>query len=88
MNCRYCGINLDDGDIFEELAKANIYDEAELLRVAHSLGWTKENKKRFSKCVVVEQYSKFEICPECKGVWPDPELKDCPKIILRKSISV
>ena len=76
--CRYCKFDLDAGDIFEELAKTNLYDEEELLVVAKKLGWTEENKTRFSKSIVVEQYSKFEICSNCNGVWP--ELKDFPKV--------
>ena len=75
--CRYCGFNLDAGDVLEELEKTNMYEKDKLVQAASDYGWTPQNKIRFKKSIIIQQHNQFEICPECNGIWP--EINDFPK---------
>ena len=71
--CRYCKFDLDGGDIFDFFLNKG-YSEKDALASANSYGWKQDNKKRFSKEIIV-QFSEtnkpqIKICPNCKGVWP------------------
>lgn len=66
--CLYCGENLVGGDIYKILKQENPeMPELELRALAASHGWTKENGKRFSRLVIVE--NRVE-CPKCHRVAP------------------
>ena len=65
MNCINCNYDLDGGDIAEVLGNTEIakkyYD------------WSYENKKRFTKAVIVQydnSRQQEEICPNCKCIDP------------------
>ena len=80
MTCRYCGLNLNDGDIFEVL-KSNSPEKTneEVVKIAGYYGWTPENKKFFSKETIIQFECKpqITICPDCKGI--SPTNLDAPK---------
>lgn len=69
--CPNCGIDLDDGDIFDKLRNNDLYNDKtdeEVMQIAHQFGWTQQNKKRFSKKVVVKSIlggSSYTQCPHC-----------------------
>lgn len=74
--CPHCGFELDNGDIYEKLRKMSVYKDNtdnEVEVAAMSYGWTPQNKKRFSKKVVVQPYdtSQYTICPECKVIFSE-----------------
>jgi hypothetical protein len=73
MICRFCNYNLSAGDIYEVLKKNNPTASHEsLLEMAKMFGWTPENKKEFSKVLILQDDSRdqIEICPECKNENP------------------
>lgn len=66
--CKYCGESLDGGDIYEVLKKENpTKSEQELLEMAAKWGWTKTNRKRFSKAEIYENKIR---CLKCHCVAP------------------
>ena len=77
MFCRYCNYNLDDGDIYEVLK--SLYPDHDTLKMAGYYGWTPENKKSFSKEIIIQfpNQPQIKICPECKGEFPT--YMDAPK---------
>lgn len=67
--CPHCGIELDDGDIFDKLKNKDKTDE-EVTHIALQYGWTQQNQKRFSKRVVVRSIdggTHYIKCPYCHG---------------------
>jgi hypothetical protein len=73
MICRYCGDNLDGGDIYEVLKRAGIYSTEENLLVAvMSYGWRHHNRLRFCREIIIQGNSRdqYTICPACKGIKP------------------
>jgi len=69
MICRGCETDLDGGEIFIVLRRTypeSISDE-EIECFAKMYGWTKDNKKRFTRELKVQNYS---ICPYCDIVNP------------------
>jgi hypothetical protein len=82
MTCRYCGFDLNDGDIYEVLKSKPDYQKKsneEVMKIAGYYGWTPENKKFFSKEMTIEFECKGQItiCPDCKGI--SPTNLDAPK---------
>ena len=75
-HCRYCKLDLDDGDIYEVLSADSYYknySQDDLIKAAGTYGWTVENKKRFSKIKTIHSDDSgyfIEICPACNGLAP------------------
>lgn len=75
--CPNCKATWDGGDILEELKKLDIHmgrPEKEILELASHFGYTKENKKRFTRVIHNEIRGEhdgvsFTQCPLCKHVW-------------------
>jgi hypothetical protein len=73
MICRYCGDNLDGGDIYEVLKRSGIYTtEENLLVAAMSYGWRPYIRLRFCREIVIQGHTReqYTICPACKGIKP------------------
>ena len=69
--CKHCGVNLDDGDIFEHfLVKYMNYTKA--LNAAKQYGWSETNKIHFNRSVIVQPDNspQYVICPHCKNKSP------------------
>ena len=68
--CKHCRHNLNDGDIFDilKIMHSDLTDEIIEKHASH-YGWTKTNKKQFSRKIIVQPLNEpqFEICPDCKG---------------------
>lgn len=69
--CSHCGVELDGGDIYTTL-KSNLgYKDKtseEIIKIAQSYGWTKQNPKRFSNKVIVQPIdggTNFAKCFHC-----------------------
>jgi len=73
--CKYCGLDLDGGDIYEVL-KREYPEESEeiLLEWAKNYGWTTETKKRFSKEIghehpdITDDGVAYYTCPRCNKI--------------------
>lgn len=72
--CKHCEANLNDGDIFDvlKMKHSDLKDEI-IEEYASGYGWTKENKKQFSRKIIVQPVNKpqYEMCPDCNGIWPN-----------------
>lgn len=71
-NCPSCGLDFNDGDIYEVIAQTfPDKNHEELLEYCSHYGWTPENKKNFSKIINVKElgYGNFWQCPGCD--WND-----------------
>ncbi len=72
--CPHCGYDLDDGDVFQRLRRMSTYkdkNDHEVEIVAMYYGWTPQNKKRFTKKVVVQPFDapQYTMCPDCKVIF-------------------
>jgi hypothetical protein len=69
--CQHCSANLDDGDIFEHFM-VKYKDKIKALDTAKRYGWSETNKIHFNRSVIVQsdKQPQYEICPECKRMWP------------------
>ncbi len=80
-NCRYCGYNLDDGDVYQVLSELDEYKKLnrdEMMIIAENYGWTLNDKKRFSKIYIIQfddNQPQIEVCPKCSGMWPNDKDK-------------
>lgn len=69
--CPHCGMELDDGDIYEKIRNSYFYKEnmdEEVIQIAHQYGWTQQNQKRFSKKVIIQPIgggTSYAKCPHC-----------------------
>lgn len=71
--CKHCKADLDDGDVYEKLKSIfhMIYNDDEIVHMAHCHGWTAQNRIRFSRVMQVNtERENYDICPECKGYNP------------------
>lgn len=69
--CQHCSANLDGGDIFEHFM-LEYKDRAKALASAKAYGWSETNKIHFNRSVIVQpdKQPQYEICPDCKKMWP------------------
>ena len=69
--CAHCKADLNAGDIFQVLKsqKNDTTDEA-IEHDASLYGWTKENKKQFSRRIIVQPVNgpQYVMCPDCENV--------------------
>lgn len=77
MNCRYCNVNLDRGDVYEVLRNHPLYQDRtplEISKIAQRYGWSPSNKIRFDRQILLQTNEEgrdpFKICPDCKGIAP------------------
>ena len=71
--CIDCGFELDDGDIFVKLRRMPENDgktNNDIRAIARYYGWTEQNKKRFTKRIIVQPFDRaqFVMCPNCKVI--------------------
>lgn len=72
--CPHCGFDLDDGDIFEKLKNMKEYknkSDNDVEVSATYYGWTPQNKKHFTKRVIVQPIDapQYTMCPDCKAIF-------------------
>lgn len=72
--CPHCGFDFDDGDIFTKLRNLSVYKDKsdnDVEIIALSYGWTPQNKKRFTKKIVVQLMDgpQCTMCSECKVIF-------------------
>jgi hypothetical protein len=72
--CPHCGFDFDDGDVFQKLRSMSVYkdkNDTDVELIALYYGWTPQNKKRFSKKVIVQPFdgAQYTMCPECKVIF-------------------
>jgi hypothetical protein len=69
--CPHCDMELDGGDIYTTLKNNTLYQDKtdeDVIKIAQTYGWTKHNKKRFSKMIIVQPLdrgSSHVKCPYC-----------------------
>lgn len=77
--CPSCGKDLEADDIYEHFLKLGFSAQEALIK-AEMFGWTKENPKRFGRCIGVEteQYDGITwwLCPYCETAWKRFEWSD------------
>jgi pyrrolidone-carboxylate peptidase len=68
-NCPNCGAKWDGGDVMEQLSKLDTLthvNEDEIKKLARSMGWTEENKTRFTKLMVKDYRDSIVlVCLNC-----------------------
>lgn len=73
--CPECGFYLEGKEIPNELMESGHYKSMEGAEIAaESYGWTKKNKKCFSKVIGIEDPNVYDginwwQCPNCKAAW-------------------
>lgn len=73
-DCPKCGSNWDNGDIYQYLAKLDVFvmkSAQEVIVEARKYGWTPENQKKLSRVIGIEVSDKLNFfqCPDCLTVF-------------------